>query len=220
MIKPILGYWNIRGLAEPIRSLLHYKKVDFEDKRYVSGTDEWSNDKFNLEFDFPNLPYYMEGDVKITQSTTIIRYLGHKHGLDGKDDKQRLRVSLAEQQIVDLRTRLVNLCYSKNYESMKGNFIKKIPDQMKLWEKFVGNRKFLAGNNIAYVDFIAYETFYWFRLFHKDTFYGCPNLQIYQDRMKNLPELQDYLNSPRYKKWPIFTAVAKFGSSGESPEHA
>ncbi|GFQ91529.1 glutathione S-transferase Mu 1 [Trichonephila clavata] len=220
MIKPILGYWNIRGLAEPIRCLLHYKEVDFEDKRYVFGTNEWSNEKLNLELQFPNLPYYMEGDVKLTQSTTIMRYLGHKYGLVGKDDKQRLLVSLTEQQIVDFRTNLVNLCYSNNYESMKGNFIKKIPDQMKLWEKFLGNRKYLVGDNVAYVDFIAYETFDWFRLFYKDSLHGCPNLQIYQDRMKNLPELQDYFNSPRYKKWPIFSAVAKFGCSKEPPEHA
>ncbi|GFR10614.1 glutathione S-transferase Mu 1 [Trichonephila clavata] len=220
MGKPTFAYWNIRGLAEPIRFLLHFKKVDFEEKTYVLGTEEWSNEKFNLELDFPNLPYYMEGDIKITQSTTILRYLARKHGLDGKDDKQKLRVSLAEQQIVDLRMALINLSYSDNFESAKGDFMKKIPDQMKQWEKFLGDRKYMAGDDVTYVDFIAYETFDLYRLFHKDALEGCPKLQAYQDRIRNLPELKGYLNSTKYRKWPVFGLSAHFGGSGEQPKHA
>ncbi|GFS39621.1 glutathione S-transferase Mu 1 [Nephila pilipes] len=220
MGKVTFGYWNIRGLAEPIRVLLHYKKVDFEDKRYVLGTDEWSNEKFNLGLDFPNLPYYMEGDIKISQSTTILRYLARKHGLDGKDDKQKLRVSLAEQQIVDMRMALINLSYSDNFESAKGDFTKKIPDQMKQFEKFLGDRKYIAGDEITYVDFLAYETFDLYRLFQADALEGCPNLQAFQNRIKNLPELRGYLNSADYQIWPIFGLTAKFGGTGDRPKHA
>ena len=32
--KVTLGYWQIRGLAQPIRALLVYLKVNFEDKQY------------------------------------------------------------------------------------------------------------------------------------------------------------------------------------------
>lgn len=32
--KPVLGYWKIRGLAAPIRYLLEYLKVEYEDKQY------------------------------------------------------------------------------------------------------------------------------------------------------------------------------------------
>ncbi len=34
---PTLGYWDIRGLAEPIRYLLKYAGVKFNDKRYEFG---------------------------------------------------------------------------------------------------------------------------------------------------------------------------------------
>lgn len=33
--KPILGYWNIRGLASQIRYLFAYVGAEFEDKRYT-----------------------------------------------------------------------------------------------------------------------------------------------------------------------------------------
>jgi len=35
--KPVLGYWAIRGLASPIRYLLVYLGVDFEQQLYHQG---------------------------------------------------------------------------------------------------------------------------------------------------------------------------------------
>ena len=74
--SPTLGYWNIRGLAQPIRYLLVIAEVDFNDKRYPFGEGHtfaeresvlkhWKQDKENLGLDFPNLPYYIDGDVKV-----------------------------------------------------------------------------------------------------------------------------------------------------------
>ncbi|GFY41278.1 glutathione S-transferase [Trichonephila inaurata madagascariensis] len=76
MVKSTLGYWNIRGLAQPIRYLLHHEKEDFEDRRYLFTDNTWQNEKYALGLDFPNLPYYIDGDTRITQSTAILRYLG------------------------------------------------------------------------------------------------------------------------------------------------
>ena len=63
--KPILGYWDARGLAQSIRLLLTYAGVDFIDKRYNVGPppdydrSEWLNDKFNLGLDFPNVSFFI-----------------------------------------------------------------------------------------------------------------------------------------------------------------
>ena len=59
--KPILGYWDARGLGQAIRLLLTYAGVDFIDKRYTVGPppnydrSQWLNDKYNLGLDFPNV---------------------------------------------------------------------------------------------------------------------------------------------------------------------
>jgi glutathione S-transferase len=37
MSPPTLAYWDIRGLAEPIRLLLIFTGTEFEDKRYFTG---------------------------------------------------------------------------------------------------------------------------------------------------------------------------------------
>jgi len=67
---PTLGYWGIRGLAEPIRLLAEYVGVAYTNKKYTSY-EEWTADKFSLGFDFPNLPYWVDGSVKITESDAI-----------------------------------------------------------------------------------------------------------------------------------------------------
>lgn len=86
-MAPKLGYWGVRGLGQFLRNLLVYKGVQFEDRQYKFGTapdfdrSDWLKEKFNLGLPFPNLPYYIDGDVKLTQSLAILRYLGRKHDL-------------------------------------------------------------------------------------------------------------------------------------------
>jgi len=64
-MAPILGYWKIRGLAQPIRNLMSYAGVEFNEKRYELPDDKdyakvtecFQKDKLNLGIDFANLPY-------------------------------------------------------------------------------------------------------------------------------------------------------------------
>ncbi|GIY29509.1 glutathione S-transferase Mu 1 [Caerostris extrusa] len=219
MVKPIVGYWDLRGLGEPIRYLLRYKNVDFEDKRYAFGKDEWKNEKFTLGFPFPNLPYYIEGDIKLTQSNAILRYLARKHGMDGEDEQQKCKVFLAEQQITDLHYNLVYLVENPNYEKIKGEFFKTIPTLLKLWEEFLGDQKYLTGDSITYVDFMAYDVFDFYRIIHAESLDEFPGLQAFQERIKNIPEIQKHMNSATYKKWPIFAPNAVYAGSGEPPAH-
>jgi glutathione S-transferase len=70
-----LGYWNIHGLAQPIRLLLAYTKTDFVD--HMPSRPEWAVEKAENAYglEFPNLPYFVDGDVKLSQSSAIMRHL-------------------------------------------------------------------------------------------------------------------------------------------------
>ncbi|KAA0194391.1 hypothetical protein HAZT_HAZT008770, partial [Hyalella azteca] len=98
------------NLAEPIRTLLTYTGTQYEDKTYDIGPapaydrSEWFNVKFSLGLDLPNvgvtekiqqkisLPYYIDGDVKLTESSAIIRHLGRKTGLAGATEQEKMRI--------------------------------------------------------------------------------------------------------------------------------
>ena len=84
-IKPTLGYWKIRGLAAQIRYILHYANVDFTDCQYEQGDapdfsrESWFSVKSTLGLDFPNLPYWIDSDVKLTETSAITKYVCKKY---------------------------------------------------------------------------------------------------------------------------------------------
>lgn len=102
---PVLGYWNIRGLAEPARYLLANQHVKYEDRRYHFGPapgydfGEWAKAKEGLGLRFSGLPYYLDGDVRLTQSIAIMRYLGRKYKLAGTTEHDTQELDLMEQQV-------------------------------------------------------------------------------------------------------------------------
>ncbi|KAH8041261.1 hypothetical protein HPB51_014409 [Rhipicephalus microplus] len=112
-MAPVLGYWNIRSLGQPTRNLLVYKGVEFEDKRYEYdpppdyGVSAWLKDKFTLGLTFPNLPYYIDEDVRLTQSLAILRYLGRKHDLAARNNREMAELDVIEQQARDLCLALI-----------------------------------------------------------------------------------------------------------------
>ena len=66
---------------------------------------------------FEQLPYLMDGDVGVTQSNAIMRYVGRKHDLLGKTEQERVRVDIMENQSMDFRNGWVRLCYNPNFVS-------------------------------------------------------------------------------------------------------
>jgi glutathione S-transferase len=77
--KPIVGYWNMRGKAQSIRNLLVYMNVYFEDKLHSDHQAWFSKENKELGFDYPNLPYFIDGDLKISESIAIVKYICQKY---------------------------------------------------------------------------------------------------------------------------------------------
>jgi glutathione S-transferase len=217
-MAPKLGYWNIRGLGQPIRLLLAHAGQEVEEKRYNYGPpptfdrSEWFNEKFTLGLDFPNLPYLIDGDVKLTQSAVIMRYLARKHGLEGQTEVEKRRADLTEQQLADLRSQFVGLCYNPNHEELKGDFLKSLPEKLKAFSDFLGENPFFAGQNVTYADFFVYEIFDALRVFAPDSLDATPNLKGFLDRVEALPNIAAYFKTDKYMKWPLNGDMAKFGS--------
>ena len=110
MSIPKLGYWDIQGLGQAIRMLLTYLDIEYEDIVYDNTTRQttWMKEiKPNLGLDFPNLPYYIDGDLKLTQSLAIIRYLGKKNGMYGTTAEESAKIDMLMEFGLDLVRGLV-----------------------------------------------------------------------------------------------------------------
>ena len=82
-----------------------------------------------MGLEFPNLPYYIEGDLKITQSMAILRYLGRKHKLYGNNDKETAKIDMLIDFASDLRVGLGKLAYNPDFVSFVPRFILSVVDR-------------------------------------------------------------------------------------------
>jgi len=84
--KPSLGYWAIRGLASQIRYLMVYLGVEYTEVLYEQGDAPdydrscWLDVKDNLGLKFPNLPYYIDGESRLTDPSAIMKFICYKYG--------------------------------------------------------------------------------------------------------------------------------------------
>ncbi|VDP68712.1 unnamed protein product [Echinostoma caproni] len=173
-MAPVLGYWLLRGRAQPIRLFLEYLEEPYEEKRYGQGdVAEWQAEKTSINLDFPNLPYYIDGDFCITQSMAIIRYLADKHNLLGNDPKERAYITMLEGAVNDLRSAIATMAYSAQMEKEKASLVEKMPDCLKKFEKYLESKPFLMGDkNLprikAYMEsdrFVKWPLHAWFAAF-------------------------------------------------------
>ena len=222
--KPKLGYWRIRGLAQPIRMLLHYTNTPFEDVQYALGDGpefsrkEWLDVKFDLGLDFPNLPYYIEGDLKLTESSAIIRYIADKNNLLGKDPETRAWVKMLEDIILAWRGENGRAAYNPKFEELRAQLLKDV--ETKYIQKFLSileKRQFLAGDGVTYVDFMLYE--YSVVAFAMEPSFKekYPKLVEYTKRIEGLPAIESYMESKEFIKYPFNGKIAAWGGKGDSP---
>ncbi|RWS20897.1 glutathione S-transferase Mu 2-like protein, partial [Leptotrombidium deliense] len=183
--------------------------VEFEDKRYTYGTEpdyvclEWKNDKFNLGLPLPNLPYLFDGDVKLTQSLAILRYLARKYKLVGQSEAETTRLEVLEQELFDLRLRLATVVYSGTaYEKLREEYLKKFPEKPQLLSNYLCDKKFVNGDKVTYVDFMLYEVLDFINIIESSSLATFANLKSFRQRFENLPAIKKYMSSGNFSPLP------------------
>ena len=57
------------------------------------------------------LPYYIDGDLKICESSAIIRHIARKHNLYGATEREAARADMMDFKLYDFKWRFYNFCY-------------------------------------------------------------------------------------------------------------
>merc|ERR1712029_1089233 len=104
--------------------------------------------------------YLIDGDIKITQSNAILRYLGRKCDLDGKTEVDKVRVDMMCDNAMDFRNGFVRLYYNPKFDDLKADYIKNLPTTLKRFADFLGTRQYFAADYLTYPDFHMYEMLY------------------------------------------------------------
>ena len=113
-----------------------------------------------------------------------------------------------EQQVTDLDLALSKVCYDPNCDKLKDSYLKQLPCQLKLLSNYLGQRPFVAGPNISYVDFLLYEYLKKISTLISGSLAEYSNLSKLVDRIEAFPQIAAYIKSqlPR----PFYTSSVKW----------
>ena len=218
--KPTLVYWKIVGLGHAIRLVLVYADVDFCDARIETGEagtadykQTWIKAKPGLPMPFANLPYYLDGNLKMTQSNAILRHLARQHDLYGSDT---IKTDWALDELTDLQLDLARYAYAKGADALLAYVTNDLPVRFQQWVEFLGGHEYIGGEAPSVADFKFYE---WFVKIESvlDNLRGdatiLPSELVgHRERIEKLPKISEYLTSPSFLGSPLNNPHAKWNA--------
>ena len=73
---------------------------------------------------YKSLLDHQEGDLKLTQSSAILRHLARRNNLEGKTEVESARADMLAEVVGDYRDSLVGLCYNQEFDQdMLGQWV-------------------------------------------------------------------------------------------------
>lgn len=228
-----LGYWGIRGLAQPVRFLLAFVEVPFSEVRL--GVDangsimsknqedaDWNPVRITLDTPFPNLPYLIDSSgsspVTITQSNAILRYLARRFDLYGDAELERIEIDVLQDEAYDFRNKIIGAAYTlgDGYPAAFTEFTEvAVPRYLDGFEQYLVKRDtntHFVGSRISVVDFILYELIWQMTCMvpNSVTEKHRPNLFAFIECFAQQANIARYMTSRDFIERPINSPWASF----------
>ncbi len=193
-------YFDARGRAEPIRLLLSYAGVPFEDRGM--SPDEWAKAKADSPLgQLPFLTERRDGETRvIPESMAILRHLARVHGLEGKTEDERVAADVAAEASLDARNAHSALRFSPAWsdESAKAKFAVEVaPTYLARLDQLLANRTWYAASAPLWADIYVYDTLDRLVAHWPSILASWPRLAAFHARVAALPQLSRYLATRR-----------------------
>jgi glutathione S-transferase len=213
---PVLTYFDVRGRCEVIRLILEETGTPYLERRI--RVDEWAALKPSMPFG--QVPLYEEGDLVIPQSHAIYRHLARKHGLYGKDERERIRCDIVEEVFVDAQNTLGTFFWNAKFQELRAEFERTTLQglMLRLEQLFIQNdegRGHWVGGALTYVDFCAWHFLDYVRPFSVRTLEQFERLLAFKQRIEARPRIAAYLASGRRPRTQT-VHMAPFGGTPET----
>jgi len=207
-----LTYFDLRGLGEVSRLILHYANVKFEDDRipYEMGgaNEEWA--KLKPSTPYGQLPVLEVDGVQIAQSYAIARFLARRHGLAGEDDvESAILDSIADaQRDFGTQAQPYFAVVAGGKEGDKDKLFEEVmlPALNTFWpnlEKRLAatGSCFFGKKGPTWVDFLIASGILTAKNFVGDELAKHPEILKHCERVHALPQLKSYLSTRKETKF-------------------
>jgi glutathione S-transferase len=154
-----LYYFSLNGKANPIRAVLTWKKVEYEDVKYDFSS--WPAAKKSGIFEFEQMPMLEVNGKKLTQTNAILQYLAKLFNISGSSAYEEYLIASLLNSLDDFSTKLMGVMWPRTDEQ-KANLEKNTnevltvhaPFFLKRWEdRFNDNGKnYMVGDSLTLAD--------------------------------------------------------------------
>jgi glutathione S-transferase len=159
------------------------------------------------DYPFANLPYLIDGEIVVTQSNAILRYVARKADPDllGCTPEEAMRVDIMLEEGMDLRNGTVGMAYGPaggDYEAALPAYEEALRDHLAKLSRFLGYSPYFAGENLTVCDFPLYELLDQNELMVNGVLSAFPNLKAFHARFAALAAIKHFLASDRCITFP------------------
>ncbi|ESO09543.1 hypothetical protein HELRODRAFT_168544 [Helobdella robusta] len=197
-----LVYFPVRGRAQSLKYLCKDNDIQLEEKVVQFG--EWADLKPKTPLG--QLPYATIDGIDLAQSNAILRYLARKHGLYGKDQNEAAKIDMLNDQQEDLRLSYLQMIY-KDYEQGREPFLQKLPDGLKIFEKYLSlnhdGKGYFVGEKASFLDYNVFDLLDNLLVLSPTCLDSFPLLKAFHKRFADKPKLHAYRETEEFKKMPI-----------------
>lgn len=208
-----LAYWDYKGEGEQIRLLLSYLKIPYEEISPETQETWKSLSEEELKssgFHFPNLPYIIDGDIKITESGAIPFYLCHKFNrpeLTGKNIEDKMVVRKIHDIVEEIRIGIMKVIFKPDFTEKLEDLAREgsnVENNVKLLSRYLGSKKFI----LDYFTIADLEIAYFIDMMRvilnsagvENFFFKRENLKTLYQSVFELDGIRDHLNSEKWKR--------------------
>lgn len=200
--KVTLGYWGVQGTGQCIRYMLCIAGANWEDKLYMDPSEWFGKDKQALGLKFPNLPYLVCGDIKLTESLAVLKYVAKKCGRQdmlGKTCEDYAMIETALGVANDIWSTIMPPVMSENYKTELQAAYEKIKDKLACLERNIVGPTLLSYLTVADLK-LATVLGLCLRLF-KENSGQYPKLKALCDAVESVPQVKMYLEKGGVKRF-------------------
>ncbi|GBP26016.1 Glutathione S-transferase [Eumeta japonica] len=152
-----LIYFDLKAIGEPLRYILHYGGIQFEDVR-ISYSEWATKKKMKSRLPFGKLPILVDGDRILNQSMAIARYLGRGLDLVPADPWEEAAVDAVILTLNDLRASTSPVF--REQDAVKKEALKKelvdetIPFYFTRFQNILKENNGHIGKKLTWADFV------------------------------------------------------------------
>ena len=174
------------------------------EQNFEMGGTDWAAFKSSGSIEFPNLPFIIDGDVKVTETFAVHRYIACKYkpelvGTTPAEQARHLQLySIGNERIMDF----VKLVFAEGTtrEALSAKALSGL--ETGLGGLLNDDRQFVNGANLSIADFVLFEHIEYANQISKGqaetTYQKFPKLEAYRNRIAALPGLAEYLATPAH----------------------